>query len=79
LWAIYLVEEHRGKGYGSEALKFALNKLKHLGHEEISLWVFEENYRARHFYEKHLFQANDEQRMISYGRPLLLLNYERNF
>jgi RimJ/RimL family protein N-acetyltransferase len=42
-----LIEEFWGKGYGKKILDFAINTLKNSEHKEISLWVVEENSRAR--------------------------------
>jgi len=76
IWAIYLIEEFRNKGYGKAMLAFALNELNHIGHKEIFLWVFEENTGARRFYEKHNLNFNGTKREVnSYGRPLIQLRY----
>jgi len=43
---------------------------------EINLWVFEENNRARHFYEKNNFSYNGIRREVDwYGKPLVQLQY----
>ena len=79
IWAIYLVEEFRGKGCGREVLEFAVNELKHANPEEIFLWVFEENYKARRFYEKcnFVFDGNKIER-TTWGGPLTLVKYVFN-
>jgi len=76
-WAIYLLEEFWGKGYGTEMLAFAIDKLKCAGHEQICLWVFEENDRARRFYEKHHFVFDGIKRTVDKygGVPLVELRY----
>jgi ribosomal protein S18 acetylase RimI-like enzyme len=78
IWAIYLIEEFRGKGYGKEMLDFAINELKKMNHKEIYLWVFEENIRARKFYKKHNFNFDGIKREINYGKPLIELRYVLN-
>jgi ribosomal protein S18 acetylase RimI-like enzyme len=78
IWAIYLIEEFRGKGYGEEVLNFAVNELTRTEPKEIFLWVFEENNRARHFYEKHNFSHDGTKREVKYGKPLVLLKYVFN-
>lgn len=78
IWAIYLVEEFWGKGYGKEMLNFAINELKHVNPNEISLWVFEENYRARRFYEKHNLSFDGMKREVKYGKSLVQLKYVLN-
>ena len=76
IWAIYLVEEYRGKGFGKELLDFQINELKGMGCKQIYLWVFEENHRARRFYEKHGFSFTGVTREVSkYGKPLIQVEY----
>ena len=79
IWAIYLVEEFCGKGYGKKVFDFAINELRLLGHTQISLWVFEENNRARRFYEKHNFYFDRKKREMTYGKPLVQLKYVCNY
>ena len=49
-----------GKGYGKILMKSTLSELKMQGCENIFLWVFEENIRARHFYEQFGFSPTDD-------------------
>jgi ribosomal protein S18 acetylase RimI-like enzyme len=78
IWAIYLVEEFRNKGYGKEMLDFAINELRLVEPKEIFLWVLEENNRARRFYEKHSFSFDGTKREVKYGKPLVQLRYVLN-
>jgi ribosomal protein S18 acetylase RimI-like enzyme len=73
IWAIYLIKEFRGIGYGKQMLSFALNELKQ--QKEIFLWVFEDNKRARRFYEKSSFCFDGIKREVNYGKPLVQLRY----
>jgi len=76
IWAIYLLEEFCGKNYGKILLDFAINELNRMAQKNIFLWVFEENYRARHFYEKNNFRYNGIKREVDwYGKPLVQLQY----
>jgi len=76
IWAIYLVDEYRGKGFGEEILDFAVNELKRVSPEEIFLWVFESNLRARHFYEKCHFAFDGTTKVSTqWGGPLPLVRY----
>ncbi|MDE5996384.1 MAG: GNAT family N-acetyltransferase [Eubacterium sp.] len=50
--SIYFLPEYMGKGYGRQLIEKVINELKAMGFETIFLWVLEDNYRARHFYEK---------------------------
>jgi len=76
IWAIYLIEEFRSRGYGTQILSFAISELRHTTSREISLWVFEANVRARHFYENNGFSFNGTTKRDSkYGAMLAQLQY----
>jgi Acetyltransferases len=75
IWAIYLVEEFRGKGYGKEVMDFAVTRLKPKAKKEISLWVFEENTAARRFYERYRFRLDSQKKESVYGKLLIQLRY----
>lgn len=81
IWAIYLIEELWGKGYGKEMLDFAVNELKLMEPKEIFLWVFEQNNRARRFYERNNFSFSGTKREVDRygGVPLVQLKYVYNF
>lgn len=49
-----------GKGYGKYLLEQAVEELKAMDFNKIFLWVLEDNYRARHFYEKCGFKNSGE-------------------
>ena len=77
IWAIYLLEEFRSKGYGKEILNFAITELKSIGHKTIVLWVFEENHKARRFYEKNGLRFDGTKRENDrYGKMLVQIRYE---
>ena len=80
IWAIYLSKEYWGSGYGKEMLDFSVSELEKKGHNEISLWVFEDNKRARRFNEKNSFVYNGTKREVNWygGVPLIQLKYVRN-
>jgi ribosomal protein S18 acetylase RimI-like enzyme len=40
-----------GKGYGAAIMLDAMAGLKGIGHDDMMLWVIENNLRARRFYE----------------------------
>lgn len=52
---IYLLPEYMGKGIGTMLMDACVQELQLLGFTTIILWVLEDNYRARHFYEKYGF------------------------
>ena len=57
--AIHSLPESWGSGLGSALLKEALAQI---GSQPVSLWVFTENARARHFYEKHGLHWDGQRR-----------------
>lgn len=54
--SIYFLPEYMGKGYGKQMLDAVIRELAILGYHDIFLWVLEDNYRARKFYEKYGFK-----------------------
>lgn len=58
--SIYFLPEYIGCGYGKALLKAAMSELKKMGYPKVFLWVLEENYRARAFYEAMGFVPADE-------------------
>ena len=79
-WAIYLLEEFRGKVYGTKLMDFAINELRRAGDNQVCLWVFEDNSRARRFYEKRGFAFDGTARIVDKygGVPLAELRYVLN-
>lgn len=65
--SIYLLPEYIGKGYGKKLLQAVIGELAKLGYQDIFLWVLEENYRARSFYEKAGLSFDGNQTKISIG------------
>lgn len=51
LYAIYVAPEHWGTGRGRALMDAALAALREDGFEEATLWVLEDNPRARRFYQ----------------------------
>ena len=60
LICIHSLEDNWGKGYGSMMMEHILNDISAAGFEKVMLWVFEDNIRARRFYEKHGFVKTDK-------------------
>jgi len=75
IWAIYLREAYWGRGHGKSLLEFAVAQLRPLAAQAIFLWVFEENHRARRFYEKNGFRFDGIVREADYGGPVRQLRY----
>ncbi len=57
---IYLLPEYMGKGIGAMLLKECIDELELLGFTTILIWVLEDNFRARRFYEEHGFIKTEE-------------------
>ena len=62
---IHSLSDNWGKGYGSEMMEYILNDIKNAGFNKVMLWVFEENNRARRFYEKHGFILTEKTKKFS--------------
>jgi len=73
--AIYLLEEYWGKGTGRILLDYSVDKLRQMGHGEVTLWTFEDNIRARRFYEKCGFSFDGAKKEMALGKPLTLVRY----
>ena len=59
------MQDNWGKGYGTMMMEHVLSEMKAVGFEKAMLWVFEENIRARKFYEKHGFSFNGKKKEFS--------------
>ena len=65
LICIHSMQDNWGKGYGTVMMEHVLSEMKAAGFEKAMLWVFEENIRARKFYEKHGFSFNGKKKEFS--------------
>lgn len=57
--SIYFLPDYIGKGYGRLLLGECIKELKKFGFCKVLLWVLEDNYRARKFYEKNGFLCSE--------------------
>ena len=73
--AIYLLPDYWGKGYGKQLMDFAVNRLKELSYRTVTLWVLEENKRARTFYERYGYVFDGAKKEIIIGKPLIEIRY----
>ncbi|EST10745.1 GNAT family N-acetyltransferase [Sporolactobacillus laevolacticus] len=69
--AIYLMSDYWGKGYGRQMMDFAVNRLKSQSYQAVTLWVFEDNSRARTFYEKFGYVFDGKKEEVDIGGKLL--------
>ncbi len=75
LYAIYLESAEWGTGSGDKLLAAALESAENV---VVALWVFEENTRARHFYEKHGFRPDGTRSVMERdGLRLSKVRYRR--
>lgn len=74
--AMYLLPEYIGKGYGTEMMRFSVSFLAKSGFDIISLWVLEDNSRARKFYQKCGFISDGAKKELVIGKPLTALRYK---
>lgn len=58
--SIYLLPEYMGRGFGKPLLDAAMAALAGMGFQDLFLWVLEENFRARRFYEKAGFSPSGD-------------------
>lgn len=75
IWGIYLLPEYWSIGIGSELFQWGIKELKRRGYKEITLWVLEENLRARKFYEKFDFYHDGTVKEIKIGKLLKEYRY----
>ncbi len=62
LICIHSLQQNWGKGYGSIMLEHVTGDIKAAEFDKVMLWVFEENTRARKFYENHGFIATEKKK-----------------
>ena len=60
LICIHSLQNNWAKGYGSAMMEYVLAQLQQVNYESVILWVFEDNKRARKFYEKHGFELTGQ-------------------
>lgn len=75
--SFYVLPEYHNKGYGKKLFSYVSNCLSEsFGFKNIYLWVLEENYHARTFYERNNFIPNGDKttRNIA-GKNLVEIRY----
>jgi ribosomal protein S18 acetylase RimI-like enzyme len=68
---IYFLQAYQAKGLGTKLIEWASGKLKELGYSHVSVWVLEDNAKARMFYERLGFTFDGTEKVISRGKPLI--------
>lgn len=75
IYSIYLLEETWDKGLSSRLMDQTIEILKEEVCKQISLWLYEENMRARKFYEKHGFIFDGSKKHSRFSNKPLELRY----
>lgn len=79
LVSLYLLPAAMGRGYGRPLLEAAVSALAGQGYRDAFLWVLEENWRARAFYERMGFRPSGACRAdVIGGRVVRELAYCRS-
>lgn len=71
LICIHSLSDKWHKGFGSMLMEHVLAEMKEAHYKEAVLWVFEENMRARKFYEKHGFEATEHSKYFLGAKEVL--------
>ena len=81
IYAIYLLPDQWGKGFGAALMKEGLARLEKQGYESVSLWVLAGNERAIRFYEQFDFRPDGTTKVESRpgGIELHEVRYVRDF
>jgi ribosomal protein S18 acetylase RimI-like enzyme len=76
IYAIYLHPRAWGTGVARDLMRTVLDRLA--PGTVVSLWIFEGNERAQHFYRRHGFQHDGTERIDDFGgRPLKQLRFRK--
>lgn len=76
--AIYLHPSRYGQGIGALLMKHASASLGQMGYRHVSLWVLTSNGRARTFYERAGFTADNQIKEFEVGGSVLCeMRYQR--
>ena len=67
LRAIYVLPDAWGSGVAAGLFRAAVDRLKERGFDRFFLWVLEDNFRARRFYEKMGMKCTDERKAVNIG------------
>ncbi len=67
IYSIYLLPRYTGKSYGKQLISAVIEQLHVLGYKTIFLWVLEDNFGAREFYEKVGFACSGKSKKAEIG------------
>lgn len=67
-YGLFLLEEHKGKGYGSEAVKIMLNYyFNELRYNKVNVYIYDYNEPSIKFHEKLGFKKEGRLRQMAYS------------
>ena len=70
LMGLYLLPEYFHQGIGTQAMEFAFAKARSLEMKIMTVWLLENNYNAKRFYEKCGFTSDGSTREQNFGKIL---------
>jgi GNAT superfamily N-acetyltransferase len=78
IWAVYVHPDAWRTGAGGALMTAAIERLSTEGYTEASLWVFEENPRARGFYERYGWRTDGASQIFERdGSQAIEIRYRR--
>ncbi len=75
IYSMYFLKEYWGKGLATKLMDSFINILKDEGCKRVSLWVYEDNIRARRFYEKCGFIFDSIKKYSHFSNKPIELRY----
>lgn len=80
IYGIYVLPEHWGSNVGESLFTSAMKKIEIKSPRTVTLWVLEENIRARIFYQKYGFKLDGVTEKIKIGgKDLTEIRYEKTY
>ncbi len=73
---LYVAPEHWGQGIGRRLYDAAIRRLHHQGFMTATLWVLEDNHRARSWYERLGWRATGSRKTVYAPRGIDDIGYE---
>ena len=77
LMGLYLLPEYFRQGIGTQAMEFAFGKARSLDMKIITVWLLEDNFNAKMFYEKFGFVADGKSNERDFGKTLKSIRMRR--
>lgn len=78
LHALYLHPDYFRRGIGTQAVAFAIEKVRSLGKKTMVLWCLAANTSGLSFYKKCGFLPDGAEQTVNYGVPLRSIRLRRN-